>query len=333
VSGDEHSHGKSKADKQELDDILHHHSSDEILDLVDVNERFFSCIDARNENSVVGAFGGDFGEFLIALDVYRTECTARQSLTDEHIELILRDFVVGNTTPQRPFYLHTDDARLKSLLDAMDADTFPSGEDLTMKSKKKWLDALLQTEIRYHGCGHVWNVLANAEEYGTDVNMVKGTLKAFHELYWNPKYSNRILYGVMSGTYNARAVMEINTRTNNNLRGGGVCDNQVVPMRPRFCAHGCPARSVREFSKSKQYELSPEYDVFTFHKSAVEHRRERVIAPFFKKRCKGRVTEREFAELVTERAERWSQLTLKHLKALPSDIPHIQLDLELEPVS
>ena len=141
---------------EHADEVVRRHG-DEVLDLVNADARFFSCIDARNENSVIGAFGGDFGEFLLGLDTYRAMCMAKRELEEEHVYYLMKDFVKENATPQRPFYMHTDDTRMRDLLEAMDADEFPAREPDAV-TKQKWFDLLLQTEKRYHGCGHLWNM-------------------------------------------------------------------------------------------------------------------------------------------------------------------------------
>ena len=205
--------------------------------------------------------------------------------------------------------------------------------------------------------------LSMADEYGTDLEMVKSALKAFFTLYWSSKYSDRVLYGMMSGTYNAQAVMRIETRpAGSNKKNSGSfahslrgavsdladrmhdsavqeerkerqelpCEDQVVPIRPRYCPSGCSPKDVRGFRRSLGYKTPPELDVFAFHVSAVERFRAHKVTSFFQTRCKGRVTPKEFYTVLTMTADRWQSMTLKHLKATPQDIPHVTLKIELD---
>lgn len=204
--------------------------------------------------------------------------------------------------------------------------------------------------------------MSQYEEYGTDLDMVYSALKAFFDLYWSSKYSDRVLYGLMTGTYNAQAVMHIETypaRSKKKKKGSDdesfahslrdavtafkdkgsssnkeedaelPCEDQVVPIRPRYCPSGCPPKDVRGFKRSRGFINPPELDVFAFHATAVERFRAHVIMPFFQKRCKNRATRREFLTVLGMTAERWQGLTLRHLKARPQDIPHVTLKIEL----
>ena len=128
------------------------HAGD-IPQLVDTDARTFACVDARTEHSVVGALGGDIGEFLTGLDTFRRLCD--ENLPEERIVNMLKKFVDAHTTPLRPFYMHTDNTSMVNLLNAMGADSFPTTEP-DAETKKKWFDTLFQSTTRYHGCGHLW---------------------------------------------------------------------------------------------------------------------------------------------------------------------------------
>jgi hypothetical protein len=122
------------------------------LQLRDTDATSFSCVDARHEHPIIGAFAGDIGEFLLGLDVFSRKC---QNPTERNVYRMLRTFVQEHTTPLRPFYMHTDDTRLAALLDAMGADKFPDVlSDPAVK--QQWYNKLLQDQVRYHGCGHIW---------------------------------------------------------------------------------------------------------------------------------------------------------------------------------
>lgn len=125
------------------------------LVLVDVDATSLSCVDARNEHAVIGAFGGDIGEFLTGLEVYRQYCSANQSVTDTQVLSMMKAFVTAHTTIQRPFYMHTDNNSLAPLLDVLQLDSFPTSEpNDTMKNKI--YRTMFNTTVRYIGCGHIY---------------------------------------------------------------------------------------------------------------------------------------------------------------------------------
>jgi hypothetical protein len=125
------------------------------LTLVDTDATHLTCVDARTDHSMIGAFAGDIGEFLTGLDTYRRLCTPSQEVDDSTVQSLLQEFVDKHTTIQRPFYMHTDNASLSALLNKMNTDSFPATEPDPL-TKQKWFDTMFQGQTRYHGCGHIW---------------------------------------------------------------------------------------------------------------------------------------------------------------------------------
>ena len=162
--------------------------------------------------------------------------------------------------------------------------------------------------------------------------MVYSLLKAFFELYWDPDYSSNILFQLVLGSMNARAVVTVEMQQGRlRPRKPNFCIDQVVPLRPRFCPIGCPATLVRDFKRSKNYTIGPEYDVFAFHETAVERHRKKTVVPFFLAQCRTRgVTAGKFYNRLVDTAQRWAQASLVYLSALPSQIPHLKIVVQLQ---
>jgi hypothetical protein len=126
------------------------HGGDPIA-LVDSDTTYLSCVDARTTHPVVSSFAGDIGEFLLGMDVYRRLCHAEVGETE--IYQMLKEFVDIHATPQRPFYMHTDNTSLAGLLKVMGVDSFPATKPANVDA---WYGKMFQNQTRYHGCGHVW---------------------------------------------------------------------------------------------------------------------------------------------------------------------------------
>jgi len=150
-----------------------------------------SCIDGRDERCVVGAPGGDGGEFLLVLAAIE-KATGR--LLDEasiRACLLARLDVFGH------FYLHTDVLAFTALMHAIREDPRLQSAVSELNGAEQWhefvqnaapelRDALLEHLIdpAHIGCGHIRLMLQRAAEYGTRTGLVVSFLTAFYRLWW-----------------------------------------------------------------------------------------------------------------------------------------------------
>ena len=150
-----------------------------------------SCIDGRDERGVVGAPGGDGGEFLLVLAAIE-KATGR--ILDE---ASIRNCLLARLDVFGHFYLHTDVQAFTALSDAILADarlrSAVSGlngtdqwHDFVQKPAPELRDALLEhlLEPAHIGCGHIRLALQNREEYGARSGLVVSFLTAFYRLWW-----------------------------------------------------------------------------------------------------------------------------------------------------
>lgn len=147
-----------------------------------------SCIDGRHTGCVLGAPGGDAGEFILLLGVL--EEATDETFSAEQIERILDHYMDRHGR----FYLHTDRHALEALEQAVRNDD-QLGEALEQAGSIDALVAAPPKDVRarladllvepgYTGCGHLKTMLGHIDEFGVRKELVEGTIRAFYRLLW-----------------------------------------------------------------------------------------------------------------------------------------------------
>jgi hypothetical protein len=219
-------------------------------------ETTFACVDARNNDHVFGTPGGDFSEFTAALQVYFK--MIGQVATEKNIEPLFKSFVEKYCSEERPFYYHTDEAKLQKLFDTIGQITqdvpsiFPWD---TPENSTLWLDLFVKPE--HQGCGHIRLMLQNPVAYGLDsTEIVENMLRVFVKYWWAQTDENkkRITFIAKLGSLTGRAVAIINTISNS---------SECLKQSPAVIA------STRGST------------TFIYHQNAVTEFRKNVLTPFF----------------------------------------------------
>lgn len=223
----------------------------------------FSCVDSRGTEDQLGAFGGDFGELAAAIALYLnlTGAPGAQGL-DGDVRAIFRAFMEDVASPDRPFYFHTSDEKLRSVAKAIGgAGAKPTGRAVLPdvmprddKSRKAWLRAL--SEGKNQGCGHVRLMIEKPGKYGLSSAAVpQALIQAFFEYWWPTPVGSRerskVSFVSKAGDLEGRAIAIIDAQ--------GSCQGQSPALSPS--AGGS--------------------QVFIFHPQAVSDFRTRVLSPWF----------------------------------------------------
>jgi len=150
-----------------------------------------SCIDGRDERGVIGAPGGDAGEFLLLLGAI--EKATGQELDDETVAggLLARLDTFGH------FCMHTDVHAFETFASALSADQRLEAAVANLEQPEEWAEFLHQSapELRdallehlvdpaHIGCGHIRLMLQHSDEYGIRRDLVLSFLRAFYRLWW-----------------------------------------------------------------------------------------------------------------------------------------------------
>ncbi|KAL0213792.1 hypothetical protein P9112_005976 [Eukaryota sp. TZLM1-RC] len=198
-----------------LDEARKFFSSD--FKLHDGSDLLFDCVDGRNDLSGrMGAFGGNLGEFILALHCVQLH----QPVESIQVFDLMKDYLNCGL----PLYFHSDDHHTKLVVNSLHQlghhDVDPSNP--RDNDKPVLLDYLSDPD--YLGCGHIKAILYDAA-YGADQCMAKESIRSFYKLLWNshPRCHYEELQGqhqengvVIVHSSDLSAVPTIRFRTSNN---------------------------------------------------------------------------------------------------------------------
>jgi len=153
--------------------------------LTDVEKSSFSCIDGRDPRSLLGTPAGDFGEFLIALQIY--ESLTNSTFTPAKIQEYLADWLM--LAPQ-PMYFHTDEAA-RSLLESnlmVNGVRGVVGLNLEKPLLEQQAELLLElVKGSYNGCYVIKSILAEPRRFYFRKGLVTGAITSLYQILWDKK--------------------------------------------------------------------------------------------------------------------------------------------------
>lgn len=194
-------------------------SRDDFLDHVSTH-----CVDGRGGCAIVGAPGGDAGEFMLTLAA--VEKITGHLIPESAIKTLFEEYraYFGH------FYMHTDSHMLEQLADDLEKDVDLGGlvkglpheqivselENVIRMPPTKLRAKLLERLIAIVklGCGHLALMRQHADEYGVRKELVNAFLKAFYEALWN---GDRVEWEVLKGEHAERAVVNIIAETGEDI--------------------------------------------------------------------------------------------------------------------
>ena len=194
-------------------------SSDDFLNHISTH-----CVDGREGCAIVGAPGGDAGEFLLTLAA--VEKITGHEIPVGSVKTLFEDYSLyfGH------FYFHTDSHMLEQLAVDMENDPEMSGyvkglthdqvivelENLIRMPPAKIRERLLERLISIVklGCGHLALMRQRESEYGVRTALVNAFLKAFYESMWN---GERVEWEVLKGDHAEKAVLNIIAETGDEI--------------------------------------------------------------------------------------------------------------------
>lgn len=147
-----------------------------------------SCIDGRHTGCVLGAPGGDAGEFILMLG--GLERTGEHEFDGEQIHEVLEHYMDRHGR----FYMHTDRHALDALTETLRQDDELSQalddagsiDALVNQPPKDVRSALVELLIdpNHVGCGHLKTMLSHIDEFGVRKALVEETIRAFYRSLW-----------------------------------------------------------------------------------------------------------------------------------------------------
>lgn len=148
-------------------------------------------MDFKGQRPIIGTPGGDFGEFLLAYNVFndfQNGAVPKYETVRSH----LAQFISKHCSPDRPFYKHTDAARIARLQEKMEVTHFPESKP---KNLNEWFKALVDPEM--HGCGHLRSLLTDVGPYKINRTLAQNVLCAFYDLHWDKEFRMKTFLEVL----------------------------------------------------------------------------------------------------------------------------------------
>ncbi|CAG9313054.1 unnamed protein product [Blepharisma stoltei] len=186
-----------------LDDLEEKFSS-ETYEWVNVLDSSFRCLDGRITEGSLGAPGGDFGEFALALLVY--EDMSGKRVDEDSIRVYFLEYL--DWMDQEYFYWCTDDDAVGSVEKQIGVE----GIDIT--NPREGLQSSLLTYLNQpNGVGdlHIKNLIESPELYSARIEAIEHFITVFYKVLWDKDdYHNEKIYlEVFPGSHNETAFVEI----------------------------------------------------------------------------------------------------------------------------
>lgn len=153
----------------------------EPLKFVPISSQTFFCKDSRGNELNFGAPGGDFGEFLLALDCFYA-LSSEKSFKD--VDELFGKWLNERCSKDRPFYLHSDRAAVNKITNGSLL------RDLKSEDQERFIESFHNSQ----GCGHLRLILEDPKSYEIDSKLFKSLARAFFIRYFQG--DERLLFKV-----------------------------------------------------------------------------------------------------------------------------------------
>ena len=173
-----------------------------------------SCVDGRDETSVIGTPGGDAGELLLGLAAI--EVVTGEKLTPLQVQTLL----MRRLATMGRFYLHSDVTAANKLIASMRGDRRLASSIVNVNETMQWRrffasppahvrEMLLEHTLQpaHLGCGHLRLMATKPDVYGARPELVFNLLKAFFKARWEGVIEAE--YTTLPGGHQEGAVLDV----------------------------------------------------------------------------------------------------------------------------
>lgn len=215
---------------------------------VPIRSQTFFCKDSRGDEWNFGAPGGDFGEFLLALDCCFDDSRKQASpLLD--VDELFGKWLDERCSKERPFYLHTDRPALDKLFQKVQIESSCNLKHLTREQQENFIELF----PHFQGCGHLRLILEDPKSYEISEKLFKSLSRAFFTRYFQG--DDRLLFKIYECAQDGKALAVI--------KGDSLC---------------C---SPDKTSSVLGLQTKDSEQIFILNQHAVSFFRKHFLAPFF----------------------------------------------------
>lgn len=179
------------------------------LEWAHVNQFFFAALDGRNDEKILGAAGGDMGEFIQSLEAY-TKITG-VALTLEDVDALLLKLL--RVMSRSKFFYETDEISYRKLAIATGCQNLHIANVGDNRKKQAILDKFAGDDFsQFIGDPFIKFLAENSEASGVRREYVTYALQAFHTNLWrNHLEHNTLCYLEVKGRIDPKALIHIKT--------------------------------------------------------------------------------------------------------------------------
>ncbi len=153
-----------------------------------------SCIDGRHDHCIVGAPGGNMGEFILLL-------TALESVDSPFTDDQVAELLDGYLREFGRFYMHTDRHALDWVASQLGRDRIEADEIESASPELRPRLLELLTVPDGIGCGHINAMLKAPETYQVRPGLIRAAIRAFFDEIWNYDTAADLDYVVLEGDH------------------------------------------------------------------------------------------------------------------------------------
>jgi hypothetical protein len=191
-------------DALEPQNIRSHLGDVTTLEWAQIGQHFFSDIDGRSEEKILGTPGGDIAEFILALDVYQEE--SKSTVDQATATGLLMQYVT--TMSRVKFYMSTSEhahENVTSSSGCRNLDISDPPED----KKAELMELIVKPENV--GCRHLKFMLQQPANYQTKAESVQMGIRAFHQVMWNKTFAGhtKLCYILLKGAHKEKAFVNV----------------------------------------------------------------------------------------------------------------------------
>lgn len=164
----------------------------------------FGCADGRSAEEGLGTWGGDFGEFATALNVYEQMATIH--LSQAEVTSILRKYLEASSRTK--FTTCISGLSVRQMFGAVEDMKSAVMNPPEEKRAALWMKI---ADPNFVGNEHVKFMLENPSEYSVRKELVQHLVHSFYDILWNPydPLRQKLDIQVLPGEHNERAVVSI----------------------------------------------------------------------------------------------------------------------------
>jgi hypothetical protein len=179
------------------------------LEWAHVNQFFFSSLDGRNDEKILGTAGGDMGEFIQALESF-SKVTGTVLTADEVDALLAR---LLKTMSRSKFFFETSQIAYRKLAIATGCQNLQIAEIGEKRKKDAILAQFAVDEMPdFIGDPFIKFLAENADLTGVRREYITSAIQAFHRNLWrNNVQSKSLCYLEVKGRLDPKALIHIKT--------------------------------------------------------------------------------------------------------------------------